>query len=303
MTEALGRAAAVIDGFERLDGRFLLAALLLQLCNLGFRAAAWRNVLAAAYPGRRISFLSVGGAYAAGVAINAFTPGRAGELAKAALIRARIPGSALPTIVATLSVILVFDALLGATLVATLWGLGFLPALPSVPSPGAAGVGAAALLTVAVVVLRRRPAFLRRIAAQALDGLAVLRVPARYLGTVVPFQLAAWSCRIGVVMLVLAAFRIEASVAAATLVVVAGGVATAVPVPGGIGTQQVLVAFALRSTASVASAVSFSIGMQLGVTLVNTLIGMTALMLMLRTMRPVAALRSGLATVRATRTG
>ena len=56
----------------QLDGRFLLLALALHLSTLGLRALAWRGVLLAAYPGRRISAVSVGMAYAAGVALNAF---------------------------------------------------------------------------------------------------------------------------------------------------------------------------------------------------------------------------------------
>jgi hypothetical protein len=40
-----------------------------------------------------------------------------------------------------------------------------------------------------------------------------------------------------------------------------------------------------------AGAVSFSVGMQVGITAVNTLVGLTALMLMVRTFSPRAAWR------------
>ena len=43
---------------------------------------------------------------------------------------------------------------------------------------------------------------------------------------------------------------------------------------------------------STAAALSFSVGMQVGITTVNTLIGLTAMMLMFRTLRPVAAVRA-----------
>ena len=58
---------SVPSRFGELDGRYLLPALGLQLLTLVFRSLAWRGVLVAAYPGRRIPILSVGGAYAAGV--------------------------------------------------------------------------------------------------------------------------------------------------------------------------------------------------------------------------------------------
>jgi uncharacterized membrane protein YbhN (UPF0104 family) len=105
-------------------------------------------------------------------------------------------------------------------------------------------------------------------------------------------------CRIGVVMLVLAAFGIPPTPTSAVLVLVAGGISTAVPIPGGGGAQQVLVAYALHSTVSVSQAIAVSVGMQAGVALVNTLVGLTALMLMFRTLTPAAAVRSARAVAR-----
>ena len=58
-----------------------------------------------------------------------------------------------------------------------------------------------------------------------------------------------------------------------------------------------LVAYALHNTASIERGL-FSLGMQLGVTAVNTTVGVLALMLMMRTLQPTSALRAGLATVR-----
>ena len=299
MLDVLGDAAAQLGA---LDGRFLFAALLLQLATLGFRALAWRSVLAAAYPDRRIPVGAVAGAYAAGVALNAFTPARGGEVAKVVLIRARIPGSTLTTVAASLSVILTLDAVLGASLIVGLWAAGLLPATP--PSVGVLPVGVAAgVVVVAILALRLRWRLARTLLVRVTQGVRVLRTPGRYLRTVLPFQLAAWACRVGVAFLVLSAFRIEAGLTTAALVVVLNGLSTAVPVPGGIGTQQVLAAYALRGVAPLAGAVSFSLTMQVGVTVVNTLIGMIAMMLMLRTYRPVAALRSSLALVRSQRAG
>ena len=73
----LDRADEVTDRFAALDGRFLLPALALQLANLALRSLAWRNVLAAAYPGRQVAYPSIAGAYVAGVGMNTFLPGRA----------------------------------------------------------------------------------------------------------------------------------------------------------------------------------------------------------------------------------
>lgn len=288
------------DRFGRLDGRFLLPALALQLGTLVFRSLAWRGVLVAAYPGRRISALSVGGAYAAGVAMNAFTPARGGEVAKVLIARTRIPGSTVPTLAASLTVVLAADAVIGGLLVGTLWVTGVLPVLPAPPGLVVmelvtAGLALTALAT--ALAYRLRPGPVRRLVRRVGQGVAIVRQPGRYACTVLPWQAAAWSCRIGVVWLVLAAFGIRASLAAAALVVVLNGASTLVPVPGGAGTQQVLAAYALQGAVSAAAAVSFSLGMQVGVTAVNVTVGTVALMLLFRTVRPVGALRSARALV------
>ncbi len=280
---------------EELDGRFLVLALVLQLGTLAFRALAWRGVLAAAYPGRRIPVFSLGCAYAAGVALNAYLPARGGEGAKVALARAQIPGSSIPTLAASLSAMMLVDALLGGSFVVALWATGVLPSLPALPALGLAPlvlvVATAGVVAVALVA-RRFAAALRRVLASAALGLAVMWKPTLYLRTVLPFQLAAWACRIGVVYLVLHAFRIDAGLETAALVVVLNGAATAVPVPGGAGSQQVLATYALQGVISTAGAVSFSLGMQAGVTVTNTLVGLAATMILFRTLRPVAAVRA-----------
>jgi uncharacterized membrane protein YbhN (UPF0104 family) len=281
-----------------LDGRFLLAALVLQLGSLGLRAVVWRNVLAAAYPDRPVPLASVAGSYAVGVALNAFVPARGGEIAKLALVRSRIHGSTVSTVAATLSVVLVIDGAFGAMLLLCLAALGVAP-IPPLPSIGFLPVLAGtALLGVGFVAFRCCPRPAKSFLAHVAQGGAVLRSPSRYLRTVAPFQLAAWGCRVGVAFFVLYAFGIHAGIAAAALVVVLNGLSTVVPVPGGVGTQQVLAAYALRGLVPLAGAISFSVGLQVGVTVVNTLVGLTALMLMFRTARPLGALRSGLGLAR-----
>ena len=254
-------------------------------------------MLAAAYTRETVPLFSVGCAYAAGVAANAFLPLRGGEGVKVALARSQIPSSSVATIAAALSVVVLLDAILGAGLIVVLWATGVLPSLPSLPALGALPVAlaVAALVIVAIgLTARRFGAALRRLASSAGRGFAVLRSPWLYLHTVLPFQLAAWACRIGVVYFVLQAFRIDAGLATAALVVVLNGAATAVPLPGGAGSQQVLATYALHGVISAATAVSFSLGMQVGVSAVNTAVGVAAVMILFRTLRPVTALRAAL---------
>ena len=55
-----------------------------------------------------------------------------------------------------------------------------------------------------------------------------------------------------------------------------------------------MLAYALHQTVAAAAAVSFSLGMQAGITVVNALLGVAAAMVVFRTVRPLAAVRSGL---------
>jgi uncharacterized membrane protein YbhN (UPF0104 family) len=275
-----------------LDRRFLALALLLQLATLAMRAVAWRNVLGAAYPHEKIPLFSLACAYAAGMALNAYLPARGGEGVKVAFARGQIPGSSVPTIAASLSVLLVLDFLFGLSLIVVLWATGVLPALPSLPALGFAPIAVAMGAAFALGLVRRSRVLLTRFCCSAARGLAILRCPLLYARTVLPFQVGAWACRIGVVYFVLEAFRIDAGLETALLVVVLNGLSTAVPVPGGAGSQQILATYALQGVISTAAAVSFSISMQVGITAVNTTVGLLAMMLLFRTMRPLAAARS-----------
>jgi uncharacterized membrane protein YbhN (UPF0104 family) len=286
---ALAGLDAVSERIASLDARWMALALAFHLGNLTFRSLAWRTILSVAYPAARIRLLDVGAAYAAGVALNAYLPARGGEALKIALVRLRIPGATVAGVGASSGVVLLFDALVGASLLVTAWALGLVPALPHPSLTTVAGAGAA-LLVVAVVV-----AAAPRLRANVRQGAAILATPGLYLRRVVPFQAGAWGCRLGVAFALLAAFGVPATVPLAGLVVVASGLSTLVPAtPGGAGTQQLLMVVVLQQVVSAASALSFSIGMQVGITAVNTLVGLTALSLVFGTLRP-STLRAAVA--------
>jgi uncharacterized membrane protein YbhN (UPF0104 family) len=293
---------ALLDGVaERLAGadpRLVALALALHVVNHVLRSAAWHGVLSAAYPDRDVPFLRVLTGYANGVALNAVAPARGGDAVKIGLVRAAVPGSSVPTIAATMTVLVALDVAISAFLLAAVGATGAVPldfagafdrvatAAPIVAT-GLAAVGLAGYLA------RRR---LRTLAARLRQGGAVLRTPSRYVRVVALPQIAAWCCRVGVVLCLLAAFGLPATVPLAALVMVVAGASTVVPVtPGGAGTQQVMLALALSQTASATAVVSFSLAMQASVTAVNALLGIAAAMAMCGTLRPVRAVRTALA--------
>jgi uncharacterized membrane protein YbhN (UPF0104 family) len=118
------------------------------------------------------------------------------------------------------------------------------------------------------------------------QAFTVVRAPARWLRTVVTWQLAEWALRLATIWFMLGAFRIEQSARNVLLVQAAESLATVVPIsPGGIGTQQALLVYTLRGSASRSALVAFSVGMKLTLTCVNVIVGFTAILLTLRTLR------------------
>ena len=222
---------------------------------------------------------------------------------KVALVRMRLHGSTVPAIASTLSVVVLFDLVAGTALLLAVCLTGAVPfARCSLGSPAPSGdrrgrAGGA----VGGLPGRSPPArSVRRLRDQVARGGAILRTPRRYACQVVAVQAGAWACRIGVVYCLLAAFGLEPGVARAALVMVLCGVSTLVPLtPGGAGTQQVMLAFALSNIAAASVVVSFSVGMQAGVTAVNALLGLAAGMVAFGTMHPLRAVRSGLRVARA----
>ncbi len=295
-------AATLASAGERLAGvdvRLLALAICGQLLYSVLRAAAWRNVLGAAYPERPVRLLDVAAANSAAAGISAVTVGQAGSAVKAAVVKGRIHGSTLAAVAATLGVVAAFDAVFGAGLLLAAWQLGaisYLPVPSAIPAWAFAAAGGLVIVLAALSWLARGRA--RRLAACLREGVirgtAVLRQPACYLRGVAALQLLAWGTRVGVVFLFLHAFGIPASLGDALLVVVVMGMASSVPSgPGGVGAQQLAVVIALHGTASASAAISFSIGMQLVMTGFNVALGLAAGTYLFGTFRPHVIVRHG----------
>jgi uncharacterized membrane protein YbhN (UPF0104 family) len=303
---ALGWFDAVVDPFASIDPRLLVVAAAFQVGAVGLRALALRNCVRAAHPGSRVRVVDVTAAYCAGMALNGAVPARGGDALKLLLIRARVAGSALPTIAAAMLVLGLFDAVAMTGLVLAAWIFGPLPLSPerlldASPTELAMGAAGVAIVVLVARVIAARPAGPRRerLTRRARDlrddcrrGGAILRTPGRYAVEVAAVQAGAWACRIGVALALLGAFQLPATVTSAVVVVVAAVASAMLPVtPGGVGTQQVFITYALGSSAPFAAAASFSVGLHVGVTAVNVVLGVAGMMLLFGTLRPLAAVR------------
>ena len=131
MTLSLSGAGAalesVVHDLAGVDPRLAALALVFHVANHLLRSVAWRNVIAAAYPHTRVRLLPIAAAYATGVALNAVAPARGGDAAKVALARAALPGSSVPTLAATVSVLVVFDLVFATALLLVVAAAGLVP--------------------------------------------------------------------------------------------------------------------------------------------------------------------------------
>src|ERR1700749_4996798 len=184
-------------------GLALLCLLAMQLA----RAWAWRNVLRAAYPDKKIPFLPLAAAYLAGAGINAVVPAHAGDVTKVFLVKRQIPDSSYPAVTSSFLVQTVFDTSVGILVLLYAITQGLLPPLPRIPDlpafeisfwadhPKALGLtvlGLALAIALGVYFLAQR---VRRFWDRVRQGVIILATPRRYLREVAAWQGVGWLFR------------------------------------------------------------------------------------------------------------
>jgi uncharacterized membrane protein YbhN (UPF0104 family) len=305
MDDSIARFGAALSAFgDRMGDTRLVPlgiALGLHVVSLLLRSWVWRGILRAAFPDRIIGLRPVAWSYLAGIGANAVAPFRGGDVVRIYAIRRHLPGASVATIVSTL----IAETALGAVVVAGLAlaaaGLGWLPPVIRLPDARAFEFSFYARHATALVILLTAGITAAALAARwaahhvqtlwlhTIQGLRILRSPARFLRIVTLPQLVDWMLRVGVAYALLAAFGLPASVRYAVLVVVVDSVSTTLPfTPGGVGAQQGLLVFALAGAATSAQVLAFSIGAQAVIVALNILLGIVAVFAMFGHVRLVA---------------
>lgn len=269
-----------------------------HLLKMACTSRAWRNVLAAAYPDERVPWVSIYGAYLAGVGINAIVPARAGDAVRIVLAHRAIPGSTYTTVVSSTLVLSLFDMFAASALLTWAIVLGELPGLDVLPRLRSFDfawifrrpllfelVLGGLLVAIGVVAfwIAGHVADFRERVAQAFR---VMSPPTRYLARVATWQAADWGLRLLTIWFLLAAFHIPQTLEHVGLVQASTSVATLLPItPAGVGTEQAFLLYALSGVASASVLLAFSVGAKLTLTITNVIAGFTAIVLTLRTVR------------------
>jgi uncharacterized membrane protein YbhN (UPF0104 family) len=298
MDDVYHAAGVFVHHLRAVEWKWLGIAVMCHVAKLVCVSRGWRNAIAAAYPETRVSWPRMFGAYVAGTGVNAVLPARSGDAVKLYIAKHRVDGSTYPTLAATIVLMTLFDAIVASCLAVWAIAIGVLPALkllPDLPSldfhwffahPRVFGAIVLAVFLSLVAALIWGGRKIEEFWLRVRQGFAVLRTPARYLRTVVVWQLADWALRLATVFFLLRAFGLPATLHNALLVQVSQSLASIFPLtPNGIGTEQGLLLYVFRGKASRTVLLSFSVGMRITLTIVNAALGFAAILIMLRTLR------------------
>jgi len=261
----------VADAFRIVAWPWVAVAVAINFASVLVRSSAWKIVVDQAVAPPRPPQRTVFSAYCVGLLGNAALPGRVGEIGRVMVLTRRMrrrPGT-WAVVVGTVFAHRLFDVVAAVGLVIYVL---YAARLPNWAVPGLSivlGIGVGALLAGVLLVRYRseRPLDelgpVRRILRMGRYGLEVLKRPAAAVGALA-FQLLGWTFQVFAVWAAFQAFRIEAPLTAAALVLVLMNVATAFPLwPGNVGLLQAAVALPLLSYGvDYAHGFAFGIGLQ-----------------------------------------
>lgn len=243
----------VYHAFDFVSWRWVIVGVFLNLLSVLARSLSWRMTIDQALPEPHPRFGEVFSAFGIGLLGNAVLPARAGELARVAVLRRRLPhgrGTS-ATLLGTVFAHRLFDLFPVAFLVTWVLLTAKIPhwAVTSLVIFGFVGfvLLAVGLLSAGSGEGRVRDGMgsLGAVVTMARQGLAVLRAPLPALAAGL-FQCVGWLMQLFAVWAVMEAFDLDLPLPAAGLVLVLMNVATIFPLwPGNIGLLQAAVALPL----------------------------------------------------------
>lgn len=284
-----------VDQLASLRWGPLLIALACFVIYLSIRARAFFHVLRAAYPGERIEYRRIWGAYIAAYGFNNVVPARGGDIIKLFLTKTSVPNSTYPAIGAAFLVEAGFDLSMGVFILTFAFTQGVFPKPPDFSKLHAFDLSFFAshprflLFTLTVLAVGGLVAFallsarVKAFWVRVRQGLTIVFDHRRYFREVWLVQLAGWCFRFAAFWFLLEAFHIGGSVRNVLLVLGVNAVAAVVPfTPGGAGVQQAFLVKVFAGSAAGATVAAYSVGQQIAIATVSLSVGFLALMVIFR---------------------
>jgi uncharacterized membrane protein YbhN (UPF0104 family) len=277
--DVTGWLSELWDALSAIDLQYLLAGWALQTVQTTLTALAWYFILQAGFTTAAPTYLQVLAAYAAGVAMNGFLPANIGTFVMLLMFVALIPTATFTGVLGGMVVQKIFFTLAGTFVYLYLFlsvagSLELeLNVLHDHPVFVPVIIGGGALLV--VILVRTFWSRLKGLWEQAKHGGAILARPRDYLLKVALPSFGAWSAKLGVTAVFLAAYSIP--VTFHTVMTVIGGNSLSNMVsatPGGVGVNQAINAASLSEVTDTATATAYSLGQQLSVTAWNVAFGL-----------------------------
>jgi len=291
----LDSVGSFFDNLAKIQLGSLAIALLAFGIYLTFRSLAFFHILRAAYPGERIAFRRIWGAYVAAYGFNNVIPARGGDVIKLFLTRQSVPHSSYPAIGAAFAVELGFDVVMGVFILAFAFSQGVFPKPPDFASLNAFDLSffagnlrftlflLTALAVLGLVAFALLSVRVKAFWARVRQGLTILRDRRRYLREVFLVQFAGWGFRFTAYWFMLEAFNVGGSVKNVLLVLGVNAVAAAVPfTPGGAGVQQAFLVQVFAGTAAGATIAAYSVGQQIAIACFSIGLGFVAIFAIFR---------------------
>ena len=293
ITSFLDSAGKFFSQLASLSWVSLLIALAFYALYLTLRSRALFNAVRAAYPGVRVRWRDVWGAYMVGYAINNVFPLGGGNLAQLFLVRVSIPESSYPTVATALWTGTIFDWFMGVFVMIFAFTQGVFPKPPDFSKLPAFDISFFAshmrftlfFLTVLGVLFLVGFALLsakvRAFWQRVRQGFTILTDRRRYMREMASWQFASWIARFAAYWALLDAFHIDGSVPQRAARPRRAGRSPRCSRSRRVepGVQQALLLTIFAHNPDVAA---FSVGQQIATAVLSGVLGFAALVLIFR---------------------
>jgi hypothetical protein len=273
------------QAFSHLVVWALLLGIVACLLQSVVKSRAWRNLLAAAFPGAKVRWRDAYGAYLVKSGAGIFLPMHGDDAVRVALMKDRVEGASTAAVAATAGVETLADMLLTAVLLGVSAWLGAsvidwhsIEAHPAKPAIVAALIVAA--IVSAVVAVRRRA---RGLGGELKQGLAIFGHRGAYTRTVLGWHVIGLALELATLYLFLIAFGFRGATLA-SVVLIRTAQRLTVSLPGFLetGSQQAMIVAILTTGGYAAGqALGFGFGSKVTTAGLNIVLALVAARVMI----------------------